>query len=759
MLQVTLVETGLEVVAFRRDGQGIIGGAQLPGPAAACGGPVPAADPVLESMSGLFLLPLLVQLAAFTSPPAQPQGAQQSAVPPITLPAVVVTAQKEPAEAQRLPVSVTAVSRDVIEAAGISMVSEAAVFSPNTRVAELSARRVSNPFVRGIGSSPANPGITTFIDGVPQLNSSSSSVELLDIEQIEVVRGPQSALFGRNTLGGLVSLASARPSLSGWEGRLAVPFGSAGAREVRASASGPVTGSLAVGFSYGHAERDGFTVNDVTGNLLDSRSADSGKLQVMWVPSPAWEARAIVYGERARDGDYALNDLGELRSRPFHAARDFEGRTDRGIWSATALVRREGKRVSFASTTGYVSWDTDETTDLDYSPMPLMTRANAEDARQVTQEFRLASAPGAPARLADGTALTWQAGLFLFTQDYAQDAVNTFSPYVLSPFLPVAVSQHSPRAALDDAGVGAYGQGTLTFAETWDVSVGARIDTERKTARIDTYYEPAVAPPASVNARRTFSDVSPQASVAFRAAPGRTIYGSAGRGFKAGGFNAASPAGSEAYGEEHAWNLEAGLKTTWLNGRLSANAAAFHIVWDDLQLPVPNPQVPAQFYIANVGGARSSGLEVEVNARPGAGVDLFASGGLTRARFEAGSAAGGVDVSGNDLPNAPRYTVSVGAQLSQEVGTGSLCYGRADVVLSGAYHYDEANLEGQAAYSLVNIRAGVKARGFVAEAWIKNALDTRYIPIAFAYAGLAPSGFLGESGRPRTFGVSVGFAF
>jgi len=237
------------------------------------------------------------------------------------------------------------------------------------------------------------------------------------------------------------------------------------------------------------------------------------------------------------------------------------------------------------------------------------------------------------------------------------------------------------------------------------------------------------------------------------------MYASAARGFKAGGFNPASPAGSEAYGEEHAWNLEGGLKSAWAEGRLTANAAFFYIVWDDMQLPVPNPQVPAQFYIANVGGARSSGLEVEVSARPGAGVDLFASTGFTRARFSEGSMSGGVDVAGNDLPNAPRYTLSLGAQLSREVGAGSQCFARADVVFSGAYHYDEANLEGQAAYSLVNIRAGVKARGFVAEAWMKNAFDTRYIPVAFAYGGLAPSGFLGENGRPRTFGVSVGFAF
>jgi len=719
----------------------------------------------------MFQVPVYLLMASLASlvPAAQPQAVQPQAgqsqpsqpqtVPPITLPTVLVTAQKEPAEAQRLPVSVTAVPGDIIQAAGITMVSEAAVLSPNTRVAELSARRVSNPFVRGIGSSPANPGVSTFIDGVPQLNSSSSSIELLDVEQIEVVRGPQSALFGRNTLGGIVSVASARPSLGEWHGQLMVPFGSAGAREVRASASGPITGSLAVGLSYGHGERDGFTVNDVTGHLLDSRSADFGKAQVLWVPTPVWEARAIVYGERARDGDYALNDVGELRSRPFHAARDFEGRTDRDLVSATVLVRREGKRVSFSSTTGYLTWDTNEATDLDYSPMPLITRANAEDQRQFTQEFRLASAAGTSARLSDSSTFRWQAGLFLFTQDYAQDAVNTFGPYVLSSVLPFTVSQHSPLAVLDDQGLGAYGQGTLTLHEAWDLSVGARLDSERKTARLETFYEPALVPPSVVDEQRTFTDVSPQASLAFRFAQGRTLYASASRGFKAGGFNPASPSGAEAYGEEHAWNLEGGFKGTWARGRLSANAAAFHIVWDDMQLPVPNPQVPAQFYIANVGGARSSGLEIDVNARPGAGVDLFAAAGLTRARFSDGSTSGGVDVAGNDLPNAPRYTVSLGAQFSQAVGVGSQCFGRADVVFSGAYHYDEANLEGQAAYSLVNVRAGMKARGFVAEAWVKNAFDTRYIPVAFAYPGLAPSGFLGESGRPRTFGVSVGFAF
>jgi iron complex outermembrane receptor protein len=121
--------------------------------------------------------------------------------------------------------------------------------------------------------------------------------------------------------------------------------------------------------------------------------------------------------------------------------------------------------------------------------------------------------------------------------------------------------------------------------------------------------------------------------------------------------------------------------------------------------------------------------------------------------------SGGMDVSGNELPNAPGYTASLGAQYSRKLGAAFEWYGRADVVFYGGYHYDEANREGQAAYSLANVRAGLQSRRLFVEAWVKNAFDTRYVPVAFAYGNLAPSGFLGENGHPRTFGISLGFEF
>jgi iron complex outermembrane receptor protein len=673
---------------------------------------------------------------------------------------VTVTAQKEPADPRRLPLSLTTVTADTLEHAGVAFVSDAALYSPNTFFTEFSARKLSNPRFRGIGSSPANPGITTFFDGVPQLNTNTSSLDLLDIEQIEFVRGPQSALFGRNTLGGLINVSTRRPSLTAWTGRLTVPIGSDDEREVLASGSGPIRhGKMAIGGAIRYARRDGYTVNDLTGHDIDGRSAFTGKAQWLWTPAPQWETRVIVAGERSRDGDYSLSDLAGLRANPFHTARDFEGHTDRDVTTLTVNARREGARVAFSTTTGFVRWQTFDATDLDYTPLPLVTRDNDERARQFTQEVRVASAANAPVRLSDRVALRWQAGLFLFAQNYDQDAVNHLAPGLVSPELPFALSLHSPQAALDDTGVGVYGQMVAGVGDRLDLSVSARADHEQKKATLSTFFDPPLGPPGVVDTEKGFSDVSPQVGAAFRLQPDRMIYASVARGFKAGGFNPASPAGSEIYGEERAWHVEGGVKSAWAGGRLLVDATVFAIDWDDLQLNLPNPVVIGQFFIANVGGATSRGVELEMTARPRTGIDLFGSVGFTRARFGDGSVSMGADVAGRKLPNTPDYTAAMGAQIARAINPSLSLFVRGDVVCYGAFEYDEANTARQDAYALVNVRSGVRANRITVDVWIRNAFDTRYIPVAFTYPGFAPSGFIGEMGRPRTFGISAGVSF
>src|SRR5712691_9555994 len=368
----------------------------------------------LPARAGCILLAIL----------AAPAGA--GAQPPlrVTLPPVTVTAQKEPQDPQKLPVSVTAVTLETLADADVRSVSDAAVLAPNTFFNEFTARKLSNPRFRGVGGSPTNPAVTTYIDGVPQLNGNSSSMELIGVQQIEFVRGPQSALFGRNALSGLVNITSARPSLQDWTGAVTGPYGNFSWGDVRGTVAGPlVADKLALGIGVGYSGRDGFTKNDVTGHDLDSRSAAFTKVQLLWVPAVGWEVRGILNGERARDGDYALNDLGALRANPFHVSRNFEGFTHRDIIAPTALVSHAGNAVDFSTTTGFVSWKTEDLTDLDYTVLPLLTRSNNEKDHQFTQEFRVASSKNAAVAL-DRVTLKWQSGVFFFTQNYTQDAIN-----------------------------------------------------------------------------------------------------------------------------------------------------------------------------------------------------------------------------------------------------------------------------------------------------------------------------------------------
>src|SRR5918993_3397684 len=197
---------------------------------------------------------LLVTVPGVYAQDPKPTPAANQQVDPITLPTVHVTAQKEPADVQKLPVSVTVVPIDWLQLG--STVSDAGIYSPNTYFSEFSARKLTNPRFRGIGASPANPSITTFVDGVPMLNANASNIELMDVQQVEFVRGPQSALFGRNTLGGLINVANARPSLTTWSGQVGVPFGNYDAREVRGNASGPLSSTVAIGVSLSHAQRE-----------------------------------------------------------------------------------------------------------------------------------------------------------------------------------------------------------------------------------------------------------------------------------------------------------------------------------------------------------------------------------------------------------------------------------------------------------------------------------------------------------------------
>ena len=683
------------------------------------------------------------------------QVASGGAPLPTKLPSIIVTSQKEAQALQDLPASVTAATRSFLEDSGVRYVNDASMFAPNIVLTEFSARKLSNPRFRGIGSSPNNPAVTTYIDGVPQLNANTSSLELIDIDQIEFVRGPQGALFGRNTVGGLINISSIRPALDRVSGSVNAGFGDYGLREARFTVAAPVVPHEAgVSFAGGFSERDGYATNPLTGHDLDWREAYFGKAQLFWNLSKEWSARAILSGERARDGDYRLNDLLSARTNPSLAPRNFEGFTHRDVLAPTLLIAGKNGTMDLAFTTGAVWWKTLDATDLDYSPAPLIERENREKGKQFSQELRASSSKNS------SDALTWQAGAFYFWQDYDQTTFNYFpNPVFLRYPVGTPAFRSFTLAKLEDKGVGVFGQATFKPDAGATLSVGVRGDYEDKSADLRSFTVPAgLGAVTTQMLSDDFSELSPHASASFRVAPDQLTYVVIARGYKAGGFNAASPVGTERFEQETSWNYEAGWKGTWLDHKLRTNLAAFHTRWTDLQLNVP-AMVPGQFYLANVGSAASRGVEFEVVARPAAGWEVFGNAGWLSAKFRSGSQSEGRSVAGNRVPLSPKYTASGGAQYSFLIKPDLTAFVRGEVMVFGKYYYDDHNSRSQGLYSLANFRVGLRGRQWSAEAWVRNAFDEVYVPLAIPYPGLAPSGFVGESGAPVTMGASVGWRF
>ncbi|MCD6051882.1 MAG: TonB-dependent receptor, partial [Verrucomicrobia bacterium] len=625
---------------------------------------------------------------------------------PTELPPVIITAQKKVENVQSSTVSVTAVPKDALEMTGARYVNDVAPLAPNTFINEFSARKLSNPRFRGIGGSPNNQGITTYIDGVPQLHGNIASQELIGIDQVDFVRGPQGALYGRNTVGGLIDIRSLKPSLTDWDGGIQATYGNYEYKDVRIDFGGPITADkVGLSLSGGYSGRDGYTQNVATGADIDNREAVFGKGQLLFAPNENWEVRLIVAGETADDGDYALGDLNAIRANPHQVNRNAPGSATRDIFSTSLLANYRGGSVDFDSITGIVGWETVDTTDIAYAltPVsPVILRSNTEKAGQFSQEFRVSSPADAPLELGDSLSLKWQTGVLLFTQNYEQTAINN---------IPAFFSASQEVSELNDFGAGIYGQTTLTAFEKLDFTAGIRGDYEDKEAEL--YNQPLFAAPIVSSLGNSYTSVSPHFGVAYRFTDKHLVYGTLTRGYKAGGFNSIAPAGSQEYEEESSWNYETGFKTVWFEDRVHVNIAAFYTHWDDVQLNAPTGT--GSFYIDNVGSAHSKGVELDVKARVMPGWDVFAGAGYTEARFLNGSYDNNSNVfpvgamqhvGGNKLAYSPDYTVYGGTQAIVPVCDTVNVFFRADVTAYGQFAYDAVNGASQSAYSIANFRAG-----------------------------------------------------
>lgn len=678
---------------------------------------------------------------------------------PLRLDPVVVTARRFVEPAQSVPIGVTVVDRQTIEDGNITSIREASRLVPNMIVTEFTSRRLSFPTIRGISTGVGDPSVTTYVDGVPQLGLGSTNITMLDMERVEFLRGPQGTLFGRNSIGGVILLETEQPT-NAHQLRGQLTWGNYSTQEYAAMYSGPIIeDKLFVSLSGEWTSRDGYTTNAVTGNKVDDRESTFGRGKILWSPDEHNDIEFTTYGERSRDGGFGLGFLPAIRADANTIAEDFEGRTNRNIWSNALTWTHRGDAIDITSISSYVDWKVDETSDFDFSPIDGVRRATKENEEYFYQELRVSSPEDAPLKFGEHHEVKWIVGGTYFNSDGQEKTANDFRPGGANILFPASqVGVDSDRGDFDDWGLSVFGQATWTIAEVLDLSAGVRYDYEDKEADITNMFEVGGFPVLQnrVSRDESFDEWSPTFSVGYHVNDDALIYGRAAHGFKAGGFNLRAPSGDETFDNETSWSYEGGIKTSWFDGRLIANAAFFYIDWDDLQLSLFDSVSGG--YIANAGQATSKGAELELTARVTEGLDVFAAYGYTHAEFDSFTDQYGQDVSGKKLPFVPEHTFNIGAQLRAPLGGGYDWFARGEYTYTGTYHLDAGNTETES-YGLATFTVGVERDNLRVELWIKNAFDQEYVPVAFQPSPFDPTTFVGESGIPATLGVTASLRF
>ena len=674
----------------------------------------------------------------------------------IRLNPVIVTARRWTEFAQDLPQSITVMDETTLRDAGITSIREASYLIPNLHVTEFSSRRLSFPTFRGISTGIGDPSVTTYVDGVPQLKISSTNLSMLDVVRLEFLRGPQGTLYGRNSIGGLIKMETARPTNTPTL-RGSTTFGNYNLREHTLSYSGPIVeDKWFISVSGLSSERDGYSTNTITGNRVDDRRSIFGRGKILFTPDDRNVFEFISYSERSRDGGFALGLLTTLESQPHTLSEDFEGKADRDILSNSLTWTHKGENVDFVSISSFVDWDIAEESDVDFSAIDGIRRITTESQEYFYQEIRFSSPDDKPLKFNDNMTLKWLVGGSLFSSDGNESATNVNRAGGVGFFYgPGSVGTITDSGEFEDLGLAAFGQATLTMNENLDLTAGLRFDYEDKDANITNAINTVgFTGTTNTSLSDSYDELIPSLSAALHLKDNAMVYARAARGFKAGGFNLAAPAGEAIYGTETSWTYEAGVKTTWFDERLVLNAAVFYIDWDDLQLSLIDTTTFKGF-IDNAGQATSTGVEVELTARVADGLDIFAGFGYTDAEFDSFVDQFGNDVAGNNLAFVPDTTFNVGAQVNGDLGNGTSWFARGEYVNVGTYQLDAANTQSQQ-FELANFRAGVAWDNVRIEGWIRNAFDEDYVLVAFP---LTPTAFIGENGVPRTYGVTVSIQF
>lgn len=731
---------------------------------------------MLGAASATFVMP--ARALAQAEPAAASKPAQD--INTVTEDIIVTATRTGASRLQDTPLAVSAFGADQLAQTQSSNIRDLAQFTPSLNISLANTSTIIT--LRGVGTNNINngsdPDVTMQVDGVYIARPSAMNNDFIDVERVEVLRGPQGTLYGRNAIGGTINVISRAPTDNlAAEGVLTV--GNFGLVQTQAYVSGGIVpGMVQASLSGSYTRHGDYEKNIVPGAQSGVNNANHGGIRGQLRIEPAtWidaTTRAdYVFQDEDLPGLYHLQAL----YPPAALANSILGDYTKVAINSPSTTDYHGGGVSedinvrladnlTLKSISAIRWnDYSIFTDNDGTELNLIRGHFAEHERQISQEFNLNGKFGPLDAIAGAYYFDEKANTNVFAELYVPGVKINSLPY------------------FKDRAKAVFGQGTLHVTPTFNLTAGLRYTTETKA--IDSMVRRtfflttgALLPgfPLVIAATRKFDAFTPKFGMDWKVTPDILLYASATRGYKSGGTNyAATSLATAAFGPETIWSYEGGFKADLLAHHLRVNVTAFHYDYSNLQLQ--SQLVPGVVTILNAASAKVDGVEAEITAKLTHSFRIDANLSGLNARYvnfpsasvpaalvpfvaadpRYNAVSGNYNAAGHRLNQAPSISGTVAAQNDFALDSGGTITARADVYFQSRTFYEPTNATvlSQAPYALINAQLGYTSAGgaWSVKLWAKNIADKHYL-FAFQAPGVEPAGI---AAAPRTFGLRLSY--
>ncbi len=710
--------------------------------------------------------PVLAQSAG-EDPDTALEQAAQTAINGGGLEEIIVTAQRREQRLQDVPVSVTALGTEELQTRRVTELAQIGKIVPGLFIQSSDLTRPTT-YIRGVGNRQFDAGsegsVGYFFDDLYLGRTSGQLAGLFDLERIEVLRGPQGALFGRNTIGGAVSMVSAKPATD-FGGYVQADLGNFDLMRFEGAVTGAfddanrISGRLAFVVN----QRDGYFKNLTTGNYLqgDDTAAVRAKLRLKPTDALTVDLTGEVNSTDS-SGAFLTRTGAILAASPGlslppdtnrrEEALNQDSSLDRKVYTAIGRLEWAADGVDLVGISGYRGIRSRHQFDFDGSIFDSLREDEIEHSNAYSQEFRLQSQRGGFATF--GGKLEWLLGGIYYRENtkrtdhliFGPDSaissiVRTFDLIgVVAPLMPGVDTFDTPFTNdVTTTSFAVYGQGKWQFTDRLSVTGALRWTSDEKDATISIISPRPGLPPApesfAVDLNPNWSSVDGKLTADYRFSRDGIVFATFAKGSKSGGFQFATfdpVTSSVVFGPETLYSYEVGVKSSFLNRRATLNATAFYYDYKDQQLLGTIPtEGQAAFLVAivNAGTSTIKGGEVELQVAPTRGLKLAGSYAYLDARYDEFLFAPGVDNSGNRMPRSPKHMINLSADATTRLGPGEGFF-HVDWNWQSKFYFefDEGltPFSTQKAFGLLNVHAGYQLGPWRATAWAKNLTDAAY---------------------------------